>query len=104
MAVGTAGDRAESTYFARAIVDSRATLHLSYRLAVRFVQWDGGLRRGVARNRPVAGGAARVRRPRSRHLAPLPRNQRFGLGWRPPRGVLSPSPLPPSQYYDNAWC
>ena len=107
MAVGTAGDRAESTYFARAIVDSRATLHLSYRLAVRFVQWTA-----VSGAASPGTGLWRAALPAfvvldlvTWHL--LRRNQRFGLGWRlvldcADMAFWSLSPLPPSQYYDNA--
>jgi len=107
MAVGRAGDRAESTYFARAIVDSRATLHLSYRLAVRFVQWmsiSGAASPGTGWWRaalPVFVVLDLV----TWHL--LRRNQRFGLGWRlaldcADIGFWSLSPLPPSQLYDNS--
>jgi hypothetical protein len=108
MAVGTAeGGRAGSTYFARAIVDGRSTLHLSYRLVVRFVQWT------------TIPGAAGPGAGMWRGALPafvvldlvtwwiLRRNDRFGLGWRlvldcADVAFWSLSPLPPSRTYDNA--
>lgn len=99
--------RAERTYFGLAILEGRGTLHLSYRLAVRFVQWTS-----------VSGAAA----PGSgiwRTVLPafvvldivtwwaLGRSRRFGLGWRAALDAAdiafwSLSPLPPSQVYDTA--
>ena len=108
MAVGTAGrDRSASTYFARAIVDSRTTIHLCYRLVIRLVQWT------------AVSGAASPGTGIWRASLPafvvfdlvtwqvLRRSDRFGLGWRlaldcADIAFWSLSPLPTSQNYDNA--
>jgi hypothetical protein len=108
MAVGTAGGgRAESTYFARAIVDSRSTLHLSYRLAVRYVQWTA-----IAGAAGPGSGVWRAALPLFVVLdlvtwQILRHNTRFGLRWRlaldcADVAFWSLSPLPPSRTYDNA--
>ncbi|MEA2902501.1 MAG: hypothetical protein QOH36_2388 [Actinomycetota bacterium] len=108
MAVGTAGgDRSASTYFARAIVDSRSTIHLSYRLVIRLVQWTA-----VSGAASPGTGIWRASLPAFVVLdlvtwQVLRRSDRFGLSWRVALDCAdiafwSLSPLPTSQNYDNA--
>jgi hypothetical protein len=102
-----AGGRAESTYFGPAILEARDTLHLSYRLMIRFVQWTA-----------VSGAAApgtglwRTALPAFVVLdvatwLVLRRSRRFGLAWRLPLDAAdiafwSLSPLPLTHVYDAA--
>ena len=108
MAVGTAdGGRAESTYFARAIIDGRSTLHLSYRLVVRVVQWTT-----VPGAAGPGTGLWRAALPAFILLdvviwLALRRDHRFGFRWRlaldcADVAFWSLSPHPASRAYDNA--
>jgi hypothetical protein len=101
------GGRAESTYFGRAILESRDTLHLSYRLVVRFYQWT------------AVSGAAAPGTGLWRTVLPafvvldvvtwlvLRRDRSFGLAWRLPMDAAdmafwSLSPSPSMHTYDVA--
>jgi hypothetical protein len=108
VAGGTAGGgRAASTYFARAIVDSRSTIHITYRLVVRLVQWTA-----VSGAAGPGAGLWRAALPAFVVIdlvtwQVLRRDERFGLGWRlaldcADIAFWSLSPVPASRTYDNA--
>lgn len=105
MAGGRGAGRVESTYFAAAILEGRATLHLVYRLVIRASMYIA-----------VAGAAAPGSGPWRTALPAfvvvdlvtwriLIRDNRFGLWWRMPLDCIdiafwSLSPLPTSGGYD----
>lgn len=99
--------RADDAYFARAILEARSTLHVSYRLAVRTVQLVS-----VAGAASVGTGMWRGSLP-AFALADvltwliLRRSRRFFLGWRVLVDAVdisfwSLSPRPVSHFYDTA--
>ncbi len=106
--LGTAGGgRAGATYFGGAILESRDTLHLSYRLVIRFAQWTS-----ISGAAAPGAGLWRAALPAFVVLDVvtwmfLRRNPGFGLAWRLPLDAAdmafwSLSPLPFTHIYDVA--